>query len=102
MAEQFGTALAAFLEREGIALRDLDGFLIHPGSGKVLDVLEEVLGLDRQALAPSRRVLRDFGNMSSATVLFVLERAIESGRRGRYLLSALGPGFSVYFVVVDL
>jgi alkylresorcinol/alkylpyrone synthase len=102
VAEEFGPALKGFLDRKGMALRDFDGFLFHPGSSKVLDVAEEVLGLDRTALEPSRRVLRDFGNMSSTTVLFVLKQAIESGRRGRHLLCALGPGFSVYFVVVDL
>jgi alkylresorcinol/alkylpyrone synthase len=102
VAEQFNEALNRFLAREGMALRDFDGFLVHPGSSKVLDVLEEVVGLEKQALEPSRRVLRDFGNMSSSTVLFVLKQAIESGRRGRHLLCALGPGFSVYFVVVDL
>jgi alkylresorcinol/alkylpyrone synthase len=47
-------------------------------------------------------VLRAYGNMSSATVLFVLDRALKAGARGRHLLAAFGPGFSAYFVVADL
>ena len=50
----------------------------------------------------SWEVLRRYGNMSSATVLFVLERALKAGARGRHLLAAFGPGFSAYFVVADL
>jgi len=47
-------------------------------------------------------VLRDFGNMSSATALFILQRAIDAGDKGRHLLAAFGPGFSAYFVALDL
>jgi alkylresorcinol/alkylpyrone synthase len=53
-------------------------------------------------LAHSWAVLKDYGNMSSATALFVLERALASGVKGRHLLGAFGPGFSAYFAVLDL
>jgi alkylresorcinol/alkylpyrone synthase len=46
--------------------------------------------------------LRRYGNMSSATALFVLERALQAGARGPHLLAAFGPGFSAYFAVVEL
>jgi alkylresorcinol/alkylpyrone synthase len=46
--------------------------------------------------------MRDFGNMSSATILFTLERAVEAGVRGRHLLVAFGFGVSAHFAVVDL
>lgn len=102
MRTRFGEALGGFLDREGLTLEDFDGFLFHPGGGKVLDTVQEVLSLDPAALAHSRDVLRDYGNMSSATALFVLQSAINSGARGRHLLAAFGPGFSAYFVVLDL
>ncbi len=102
MAERLGSALTGFLDRHGMTLKDFDGFLLHPGGSKVLDVAEGILGVKPEALEPSRTVLHDFGNMSSATALFVLQYAIKSGRRGRHLLCAFGPGFSAYFVVVDL
>lgn len=102
MSERLGAAMTGFLDRQGMKREDFDGFLLHPGGSKVLDVAEEVLGVSPEELEPSRTVLRDFGNMSSATALFVLKYAIDSGRRGRQLLCAFGPGFSAYFVVVDL
>jgi len=47
-------------------------------------------------------VLRDYGNMSSATVLFMLERALAAGANGRHLIAAFGIGFSAHFAVADL
>lgn len=102
MQGRFGDALNGFLEREGLTLEDFDGFLFHPGGAKVLETLQDLLSLDRNSLAHSWDVLRDYGNMSSVTALFVLQSAIKSGARGRHLLAAFGPGFSAYFVVVDL
>lgn len=102
MRENLGAAVADFLERAGLDLNDFSGFLLHPGGSRVLDVAEEVLDLTPDDLQPSRAVLRDYGNMSSATALFVLKHARDAGLKGRYLLSAFGPGFSAYFVVLDL
>ena len=85
-----------------MTLADFDGFLIHPGGSKVLETAQSVLDIEPDALRYSWDVLRDYGNMSSATALFVLNHAIASGARGRHLLAAFGPGFSAYFVVVDL
>ena len=102
MRENLAGAVMAFLDRSGLDLKDFSGVLLHPGGSRVLDVAEEVLGLSPEDLEPSRAVLRDFGNMSSATALFVLKYARESGRKGRHLLCAFGPGFSAYFVVLDL
>ncbi|HEX7532089.1 MAG TPA: type III polyketide synthase, partial [Methyloceanibacter sp.] len=59
-------------------------------------------GLTDDDLALSRQVLRDFGNMSSPTALFALHRARLAGAAGPHLLLAFGPGFSAYFVAVNL
>jgi alkylresorcinol/alkylpyrone synthase len=83
-------------------LSDLDGFLFHPGGRRLLETAEQVLELAPAQLEHSWAVLRDFGNMSSATVLFVLQRAMKAGARGKHLLAAFGPGFSAYFVVAEL
>jgi alkylresorcinol/alkylpyrone synthase len=95
-------ALETFLQRSDMELQSFQGFLFHPGGRKVLEAVEETLGIDRTRLAHSWSVLRDFGNMSSATALFVLERARDAGATGRHLLVAFGPGFSAYFAAVDL
>ena len=102
MRAELSAAINEFLQRNDLSLEDFAGFLLHPGGSKVLDVAEAVLGLSPEDLEPSRTVLRNFGNMSSATALFVLKHAIDAGRNGRHLLSAFGPGFSAYFVALDL
>lgn len=102
MHDHLGEALAGFLDRQGLGLQDFDGFLFHPGGRKVLEMAREVLGLAENDLRHSWSVLRDYGNMSSATALFVLDEAIRQGAKGRHLLSAFGPGFSAYFAILDL
>jgi alkylresorcinol/alkylpyrone synthase len=85
----------------GLSREDLEHFVIHPGGAKVLDAFEEVLGLERGGLEISREVLREHGNMSSVTVLFILERLLESGECGpgeHGVISAMGPGFSAEHV----
>jgi alkylresorcinol/alkylpyrone synthase len=102
MKKALAPALDHFLARNGLSLADLNGFLFHPGGRKLLETMEEVLGLTRIQLRHSWEVLRRYGNMSSATVLFVLEHAIQNGASGPHLLAAFGPGFSAYFAVVEL
>ena len=95
-------ALQQFLDANSMSLGELSGFVLHPGGGKVLQTIEKVLGLSRAELVHSWEVLRRFGNMSSPTALFALDRAIRSGAEGPHLLAAFGPGFSAYFVIVEL
>jgi alkylresorcinol/alkylpyrone synthase len=76
--------------------------LFHPGGRKLIETMQDVLGLGREHFAHSWDVLRRYGNMSSATALFVLDRALRARARGPHLLAAFGPGFSAYFVAVDL
>jgi alkylresorcinol/alkylpyrone synthase len=95
-------ALMSFLDASGMTLGEFSGFLLHPGGAKILKTVQKLLRLSRDDLAYSWHVLRDFGNMSSPTALFALAKAVDAGARGRHLLASFGPGFSAYFVVVDL
>jgi alkylresorcinol/alkylpyrone synthase len=97
----FGAALDAFLARHGLARDDLDGYICHPGGAKVIAALEAALGLPPGAMAEARAVLRDFGNISAASVMFLLDRRLRQGLRGRHLVSALGPGFTAGFLTLD-
>ena len=81
---------------------ELAGFLFHPGGSKVLGTASAALKLSRDELSHSWSVLRDFGNMSSPTALFVLNEARRADARGKHLLAAFGPGFSAYFAVIEL
>lgn len=91
-----------FLARHRLALADIDQFICHPGGAKVLDALEECFGLRPGDLRFARRTLRDHGNMSSVTVLFVLRAALDAGARGRHLMTSLGPGFTAGMLVLDV
>jgi alkylresorcinol/alkylpyrone synthase len=102
MRKALRPAVEGFLETHGLELEDVAGYLIHPGGRKVLEAAEDALALRREQLKHSWSVLRDYGNMSSATVLFILKRAIESGDRGMQFMAAFGPGFSAYFVAAEL
>lgn len=102
MRRELRPALDEFLERHDLDLEAFNGFLLHPGGRKILETAEEVLGVSRDRLAHSWNVLRDYGNMSSATVLFVLQRALAAQATGPHLLAAFGPGFSAYFMAADL
>jgi len=99
---ELGPVLGAFLKRQGIALTDLAGAICHPGGAKVIDALEIAFEQAPGAMVAARSVLRDFGNMSAATVLFVLERTLAMANRGRYLMSALGPGFTAGFQLLEV
>jgi alkylresorcinol/alkylpyrone synthase len=95
-------ALNQFLAANELTLGEFTGFLLHPGGAKILKTVQKLLGLTNDDMALSAGVLRDFGNMSSPTALFALDRAITSNVSGPHLLVAFGPGFSAYFVAVDL
>lgn len=97
--DRFRPVLDDFLERQGLVLADIGHFLCHPGGAKVMDALERVFGMPPGGLVLSRDVLREYGNMSAATVMFVLEKA--KGVHERSLLSALGPGFSAGFMIIE-
>src|SRR5215469_4307045 len=106
VATQLHDVASDFLARHGLGLGDIDRFVCHPGGAKVVAALEHAFGLGQGALVEAWSVLRDYGNMSETTVLFVLERMLAAaratgGRWERALMNALGPGFTAGFLVLD-
>jgi len=99
--DRFRDAADGFLARHGLSVSRIDHFVCHPGGAKVIDALEEALSCPRGSLTATREALRDYGNMSAASVLFALERALEEEPRGKMLLTALGPGFSAGFCLLE-
>jgi alkylresorcinol/alkylpyrone synthase len=97
---QFREATDGFLRGRGLTLADIDGFICHPGGAKVIAALEESFGVPEGTLDEARAVLREYGNMSAATVMFVLERML-ARRRRRSLMTALGPGFTAGFLTLE-
>ncbi len=97
--------LDTFLAHHGLARAGVAEYLYHPGGIKVLEAYVNAYGVEPGALRYSREVLRDFGNMSSVTVLYVLARYLSEHRPGRGVhgvISALGPGFSSESLLVRL
>jgi alkylresorcinol/alkylpyrone synthase len=106
VAQELGGAARDFLGCHGLAFGDIDRFACHPGGPRVIDACEAAFGLAAGALDEARSVLRDYGNMSAASVLFVLERLLATAsadgkgwRRG--LVTAMGPGFTAGFVLLE-
>jgi predicted naringenin-chalcone synthase len=100
--EHIRGALAPLLAHEpgltGAPYRDIEHWAIHPGGRSILDRVEANLDLRPEQLVPSRSILRDYGNMSSATVLFVLKQILEADTTAeseRVCAMAFGPGLTV-------
>lgn len=84
-----------FLCRNSLLISAIKNFIVHPGGIKVINAYCESLRIDSGLLKNTRDILRDYGNMSSATVLYVLKRFMEEGfENGHGLMMSLGPGFS--------
>ena len=99
VAGQVGANLRVWLESwlkpRGLAVADVASWAVHPGGPRILDAVEEALGLPRSATADSRDVLATCGNMSSPTVLFILDR-LRHRRAPRPCVSlAFGPGLAI-------
>lgn len=101
--ENIRADIDAFLDKQGLKLADIKNFVFHPGGKKVLDAYTEALAVEGDFLHNTRTVMNENGNMSSATVLYVLEKFITEGYQDGYgLMLAMGPGFSSEMVLLDM
>lgn len=89
-------AAARFLENLDLTLGDMNSFILHPGSLRVIEACEKALGIGPRETALTRAFLETHGNLSSASILFVLESTLAQRPApiGLSLLAAMGPGFS--------
>jgi alkylresorcinol/alkylpyrone synthase len=106
LAVVFDRAIPPFIEAElaqavdemcgqmGTRREEIDRFCCHPGGVKVIDAIETALELNQGELNLEREVLRDHGNMSAPTVLFVLDRLLKQGLPDKVMMTAFGPGFT--------
>ncbi|AWU96007.1 type III polyketide synthase [Azospirillum ramasamyi] len=100
--ERLAPVVDGFLTGRGMTRADLSGVICHTGGAKVLQALTEVLAPATDGMDDSWAVLGDCGNMSAASVMFVLDRRMRSGATGPHLMLALGPGFTAGLTLVDL
>lgn len=103
IAEHFPDIIHPFLERHGSSIEEVDHLIFHPGGRKIVQTVEELFGSMGKNIDDTRETLRLYGNMSSATVFYVLERFmdkdISAGEQG--LMLSFGPGFSAQRTLLE-
>lgn len=103
IANNVNNDVTSFLESQQLKLTDIKSFIFHPGGKKVLTAYEDALPVAGDFLKNTREVMNDNGNMSSATVLYVLERFYTRGFENGYgLMVSMGPGFSCEMVLLQM
>jgi predicted naringenin-chalcone synthase len=102
IGEAVPSMLHAFLEEQGLAVEEIRHWAMHAGGEKIINVLQEKLGLSDQQLQPTRTILADYGNLSSPSALFVLQAITAGGVQpgDRCLLLAFGAGLSVHVMLL--
>lgn len=101
VTKDFAPFCDSFLDAQGLAMVDLSEPACHPGGGRVVEALEAYFAPDLPGIAATREILRQHGNMSSPTVLFVLEQLLRQKPDKPILLTALGPGFTAALGLLD-
>ena len=103
ISQHFPAIVNPFLASYGKTLADVDHLIFHPGGKKIVQTVEELFGDMGKNIDNTKAVLRDYGNMSSATVLYVLERfmqkEVSKGELG--LMLSFGPGFSAQRILLE-
>jgi alkylresorcinol/alkylpyrone synthase len=102
--EHFPAIIHPFLAAQQLNIQDIDHLIFHPGGKKIIQIVEQLFGSLGKNIDDTKEILRLYGNMSSATVLYVLERVMENnnpskGERG--LMLSFGPGFSAQRVLLQ-
>jgi alkylresorcinol/alkylpyrone synthase len=102
IAAHFPQIVHPFLERNNISIEDVDHLIFHPGGKKIVQTIEELFGSLGKNIDNTKAVLKEYGNMSSATVLYVLERFINEGvKKGDIgLMLSFGPGFTAQRILL--
>jgi alkylresorcinol/alkylpyrone synthase len=101
---QVRPGMEAFLGRHNLTIAGIDHWLVHPGGPKVIEALQDGLGLPDEALALSWETLAEVGNISSASVLLILDKILKrlQPKPGEYgVLMAMGPAFSAELVLLQ-
>ncbi len=103
IATHFLAAVSSLLTRTNLTIEDIAHFAIHPGGVRILDRIESILARSNRDARLSRETMRNHGNMSSSTVIVILERLLASRPApGKALLMSFGPGFGTHQLLLTL
>jgi len=98
VTEHFATATDGALAASKLSHAQIDRYVCHPGGAKVVQAIEGAMNLETGSLQAERDVLRNAGNMSAPTVMFVLKSVLDAGATGQMMACALGPGFTASYL----
>lgn len=102
LAPATARAASTLLDRHGLTTRDLSAVLLHPGGARILERVEDALGVERELTRWSWESLREYGNTSSAGIFDVFRRAFcDRPAPGWCLAAAFGPGVSIEFLLLS-
>jgi prepilin-type processing-associated H-X9-DG protein len=102
LGSKIARLVSAALKKQGLGVANIDLWAVHPGGKAIIDEVQKALGLGNEQLVSSRSVLRDFGNMSSATILFVLSDLLKQiSDEKKIVAMAFGPGLTVELFQMD-
>jgi predicted naringenin-chalcone synthase len=103
ISNHFPMIVHPFLERNNLTIEDINHLIFHPGGKKIVQTVEDLFGSLGKNIDDTKEVLRLYGNMSSATVLYVLERFLEGNRKvgEKGLMLSFGPGFSAQRIILE-
>lgn len=102
LAGHVADLIVDLLRRHGLGVSDVDGWAIHPGGPRILDVVRDRLGLDETAIESSRRTLAEHGNCSSPTVLMIVDALRSAASTPRHVvMAAFGPGLTLYVALLS-
>ncbi len=93
--------LTDWLRKSGLQLGDIRHWAVHPGGPKILQAVQDCLNLPANALATSHRVLSEFGNMSSPTLAFILQRLQRTPTAGPCVMLGFGPGLTIEAALLE-
>jgi predicted naringenin-chalcone synthase len=103
ISDHFPDIIHPFLKANDTKIEDINHLIFHPGGKKIINTVEALFGAMGKNIDDTKEVLRLFGNMSSATVLYVLERMLKKdmkkGEKG--LMLSFGPGFSAQRILLQ-
>lgn len=92
--------LSGWLADQGETIQSIQGWAVHPGGSRILTATRDALGLRDDDLATSRGVLNDHGNMSSSTMLFILNRFAKANRPKPWVMLGFGPGLEIEVALI--
>ena len=99
--DHLGGFLRTWMSRRHLNLDEIKGWAIHPGGSRIVDSVQHSLQLNDEALRISRTILKNHGNMSSATLLFILNMLEKEGTPKPWLMLGFGPGLEIEVALIE-